>query len=120
MRHWIKRWESITRGRTEADEHVAERRTGEVSGKYEALYKYLENRYANVVVLTFGEIEDLLGFALPVLARTRQEWWTITDPNAAKPPYSDAWMLAGRTARPNLSAKNVIFERALTRRPALH
>ena len=36
-----------------------------MSGKYLLLYKYLENRYANTVVLTFAEIEDLLGFALP-------------------------------------------------------
>ena len=31
-------------------------------GKYKSLYQYLENRYANRVVLTFAQIEDLLGF----------------------------------------------------------
>jgi hypothetical protein len=29
-------------------------------GEYELLYQYLENRYANTVVLTFAQIEDLL------------------------------------------------------------
>jgi hypothetical protein len=34
-------------------------------GTYTSLYQYLENRYANTVVLTFAQIEDLLGFPLP-------------------------------------------------------
>ena len=45
-------------------------------GQYLLLYKYLENRYADTVVLTFAEIEDLLGFPLPEQARLQQEWWT--------------------------------------------
>ena len=83
-----------------------------MSGKYLSLYKYLENRYANTVVLTFAEIEDLLGFTLPDLARLQQEWWTNADPNTAAPSYSHSWTLARRTARPNLLAQTVVFERA--------
>jgi hypothetical protein len=44
--------------------------------EYELLYKYLRDRYANRVVLTFAEIEDLLGFSLPVDARVQQMWWS--------------------------------------------
>ena len=40
-----------------------------MSGEHSLLYKYLENRYANTVILTFAEIEDILGFALPDPAR---------------------------------------------------
>jgi hypothetical protein len=80
-------------------------------GKYVLLYKYLENRYANTVVLTFAEIEDLLGFALPEQARLQQEWWAGADGHAA-PHYSDSWILASRTAVPNMSARTVVFERA--------
>ena len=47
-----------------------------MTGKYLLLYKYLENRYANTVVLTFAQIEDLLGFPLPDQARCQREWWT--------------------------------------------
>jgi hypothetical protein len=83
-----------------------------MSGKYLSLYTYLEKRYANTVVLTFAEIEDLLGFTLPDLARLHQEWWTNADPNAERPSYSDSWILASRTARPNLLARTVVFERA--------
>ena len=83
-----------------------------MSGKYLALYTYLENRYANTVVLTFQEIEDLLGFALPESARNRQEWWTDLEPNSAPSSHSDSWVLASRTATPNLPARIVVFERA--------
>jgi hypothetical protein len=50
-------------------------------GKYQSLYQYLENRYANTVVLTFAQIEDLLGFMLPDSARVDHEWWANKDPN---------------------------------------
>ena len=83
-----------------------------MSGKYLLLYNYLENRYANTVVLTFAEIEDLLGFALPDQARLHQEWWTDAETDAAGPHHSDSWILASRTAVPNLMAQIVVFERA--------
>jgi hypothetical protein len=69
------------------------------------------NRYADSVVLTFAQIEDLLGGALPDTARARHEWWTSTDSVAEKSSCSDAWLLAGRTATPNLLARTVAFER---------
>jgi hypothetical protein len=83
-----------------------------VSGKYSSLYTYLEKRYADTVVLTFDQIESLLGFPLPDGARTQGEWWTRagdSTPNAGD--YCDAWILAGRTATPNLLARTVHFER---------
>jgi hypothetical protein len=83
-----------------------------MSGKYVLLYRYLEDRYANTVVLTFAEIEDLLGFALPDQARLHLEWWTDAAKNVAGPSYSDSWTLARRTATPNLLARTVVFERA--------
>ena len=83
-----------------------------MSGKYLALHKYLANRYADTVVLTFADIEDLLGFTLPNLARVRPDWWTGTDATSAPSGHTDAWRLANRTARPNLLAQTVVFERA--------
>jgi hypothetical protein len=82
-----------------------------MSGKYLLLYKYLENRYANRVVLTFGEIEDLLGFALPGQARLHREWWTDSTIDVAGSPQSESWILARRTAVPNMIARTVAFER---------
>src|SRR5436190_20286379 len=43
---------------------------------YRALQKYLEERYADRVVLTFTEIEDLIGCLLPEGARFEQAWWS--------------------------------------------
>src|SRR5712672_691647 len=83
-----------------------------MAGRYLLLYQYLENRYANTVVLTFAQIEDLLGFTLPDSARVHQEWWTNKDPNDTPPSHSRSWILASRTATPNLRAQTVVFERA--------
>ena len=79
-------------------------------GEYRPLYKYLRDRYADRVVLTFAEIEDLLGFPLPETARL-QEWWDRTAPVANQSPQSVAWTLASRTATVNLVARRVLFER---------
>jgi hypothetical protein len=83
-----------------------------MTDKYEALYQYLENRYANSLVLTFAQMEDLLGFPLPDSARVDQEWWSNEDPHDAQQPQSRPWTRAGRTATPNLGAQTVRFERA--------
>lgn len=83
-----------------------------VSGKYGLLHKYLHERYADTVVLTFAQIESLVGFTLPDSARFNTEWWTNTADTAAGANYSDAWILANRLATPNLLAQTVAFERA--------
>ena len=79
-------------------------------GKYQPLYQYLENRYANTVVLTFAQIEDLLGFMLPDSARVHQAWWANDGPNVTRHAHSQSWTLASRTATPNLQAQTVAFE----------
>jgi hypothetical protein len=97
---------------------VAERRTAtvpaqrpqpRVPAEYVALYTYLEHRYASTVVLTFEQIEALLGFALPEAARMERDWWTAADLHTGW--HSDAWTMAKRAATPNLSARTVAFER---------
>lgn len=81
------------------------------AGEYELLHKYLRDRYANRIVLTFSEIEDLLGFSLPDPARLQFAWWAGGDFAADASHQSLAWMLAGRTATVNLPAQIVVFER---------
>ena len=76
---------------------------------YLPLYIYLEHRYASLVVLTFEQIEALLGFALPEAARLKQDWWTDAAGHGAAD--GNAWTAARRTATPNLRARNVAFER---------
>lgn len=117
MRDWTTLLESVRTWRPRA-RPVSEpprtifplERTGpRVPAEYLALYTYLEHRYASTVVLTFEQMEALLGFALPASACTEADWWT----RAAAPAhsYSAAWTKAGRTATPNLPAGIVTFER---------
>lgn len=79
--------------------------------QYAALHKYLKERYADAVTMSFGQIEDVLGSELPEMARAQPEWWTATNVESGNCPQSRAWALAGRTAEPNLAAQIVRFER---------
>ena len=81
------------------------------AGEYRLLYVYLRDRFSDRLVLTFGQIEDLLGFALPAPARVQRDWWGNSDLGADGSRQSDAWTLAGRTASVNLGAQCVTFER---------
>jgi hypothetical protein len=83
--------------------------TPDVAAPYLALYTYLQRRYASTVVLTFEQVEYLLGCALPPRARSGLDWWT--NPTDDVDRHSDAWKVARRTATPNLPARTVAFER---------
>ena len=80
-------------------------------GPYGSLQKYLTARYADAVVLTFGQIEDLLGFMLPDAARNELAWWSSAAPGKFPSAQWQSWTLAKRMATPNLSAETVLFER---------
>ena len=97
MLGWLKRRGWPVRREPEAPEHVARAPERMVPGKYQLLHKYLEERFAGTVVLTFAEVEDLIGSALPDQARSEAGWWTNT--------------LSSRTATPNLLAQTVAFVR---------
>src|SRR5689334_4367894 len=79
------------------------------AGPYRLLFRYLRDRYADRLVLTFGQIEDLLGFPLPPSARSQSAWWD-GDAHGSTPrsAQADAWALAARTATVNLSAGCVV------------
>jgi hypothetical protein len=80
-----------------------------VPAAYMPLYTYLNRRYAVTVVLTFADIEALLGFAPPSAALSDAGWWT--GPHVANDRHSAAWTAARRSATPKLSAGIVAFER---------
>ena len=82
-----------------------------ISSEYHELSTYLENRYAQTVVLTFEQIEALLGFALPPRARSDWGWWIAAGTDEPTARHRDAWILAHRTAAPNFAAGIVVFER---------
>jgi hypothetical protein len=80
-----------------------------VPAAYLPLYAYLDRRYAATVVLTFEQIEALLGFTPPSPAFADAEWWTRSQGTTDR--HSEAWTAAHRTAAPQLSARIVAFER---------
>ena len=112
MVNWMKRRGSTAFQKREGDAEMAKPQGRVMAGKYLLLYKYLKDRYADTVVLTFGQIESLVGFALPDQARLNQQWWTNAEVTTAGTNYSDSWILASRIATPNLLAQTVAFERA--------
>ena len=85
-----------------------------IPAEYASLYTYLGQRYATSVVLTFEQMESLLGFALPAPAWTERDWWG--DAAVHMDGHTAAWVGAGRIATPNLSARTVTFERSPDRR----
>ena len=82
-----------------------------VPAAYRPLYTYLDNKHANIMVLTFAEIEGLLGFSLPVLARRLPEWWADASTDNTPSAQSRSWNQANMTAKPNLETETVVFER---------
>jgi hypothetical protein len=117
LKQWL--WRAVANEREPAD---AVPTTGAVKAppprprravprEYLSLHDYLDGRFATTVVLTFGQIEDLLGFALPDPARHQQEWWSNVEPPGPAPAPSRSWTEASRLATANLRAQIVVFER---------
>jgi hypothetical protein len=82
-----------------------------VPAEYLSLFTYLDDRYASTVVLTFDQMETLLGFALPEPAGRDRDWWTA----GSARNHAAAWIGARRSAMPNLVARTVTFERLTDR-----
>jgi hypothetical protein len=114
MMAWMKKRAGATApDRNASDTQApAKPRPFAVPAEYLSLHKYLNDRYATTVVLTFAEIEDLLGFMLPDLARLQHEWWENANADGPPSAQSRSWTQASRTAKPNLLAQTVVFERA--------
>ena len=90
------------RAAASAAAHVADAAT-----PYSPLGAYLEHRYTRTVVLSFEQIESLIGFSLPARALSEREWWTGPDGHTDGHPAT--WIVAGRTAAPNVLARTVMF-----------
>ncbi len=62
--------------------------------KYDPLAAYLAGLAADEVMLTFAEIEAILGTALPPSARAMPFWVNATD-RSRRPAQARAWRRAG-------------------------
>lgn len=78
--------------------------------KYYPLFSHLQQAAGEPVTLTFAQIEQLLGTALPGSARSRVGWWSNRSQGAVQ---AAAWMGAGYHVKEvDLTAETVHFARA--------
>ncbi len=78
--------------------------------KYYPLYEHLTQRVQDEITLTFNELEEILGSALPGTARTQRAWWSNRSSGGLQ---AAAWMEAGYHTE-NLELEN---ERVTFRKP---
>ena len=114
MRWWTRRL--IARSSPVEPSPAPVRRTRAYNGEYLALHVYLRDRFADSIILTFSQVEDLLGFALPPAARLEADWWREPHDGAARTTQAEAWQLASRSAVVNMAASCILFERQLAPR----
>jgi hypothetical protein len=77
--------------------------------KYDPLCKHLHQQVNGSVILTFCDIESILGDLLPPSAGKYPEWWANeTNPHTTH-TQCKAWLEAGFKAFPNLAAREVRF-----------
>jgi hypothetical protein len=80
-----------------------------------SIYDPLKMRLVSVEesshVLSFEEIEELTGQALPTSAHEYDAWWSNEDPNKTTHTQSKAWTTAGFDAEVNRARRQVTFRR---------
>ena len=83
---------------------------GKVSAKYRGLAEYLLSSNETRVTLTYSQIEEILGFALPDTARKfKQSYWANTETHS----YASSWMAVGYKTRVDVDNDTVTFVKNL-------
>jgi hypothetical protein len=86
--------------------------TDTYENKFEPLYEYLLKEKRADFILTFEEIEDILGFALPRSAH-RAEWWDDDTPEHPR-DQAQAIHQAGYDSRRTAAGGRVRFRKLST------
>ena len=80
-------------------------------GKYAPLYYHLSSTAGRNWKVSFGEIENILGFDLPLSARLYRPWWA-NQTRGGGHSHALAWQAAGwKTRDVDLDAETLVFER---------
>ena len=91
---------------TPAPQPQANVQLDKVSAKYRGLAEYLLSSNETRVTLSYTQIEDILGFALPDTARKfKQSYWANTETHS----YASSWMAVGYKARVDTESDIVTF-----------
>lgn len=77
-----------------------------ISAKYRGLAEYLLSSNETRVTLSYSQIEEILGFALPDTARKfKQSYWANTETHS----YASSWMAVGYKTRVDVDSDTVTF-----------
>lgn len=80
------------------------------NGKYKALSEFLYESWDKRIVLSYEQLEEILGFALPASAHNLpQSYWANTEYHT----YAKSWLKLGYKAKVEVENKKVVFERSL-------
>ena len=81
--------------------------------RYDALTEKLQSYTEPTVILTFDELDEIVG-DLPASAKTYGAWWAN---KRTSQPHAKAWLDAGRRAKPDFKARLVVFTSEATDEP---
>jgi hypothetical protein len=76
--------------------------------KYDPLYDFLKKSDAKKVILTFDDIEKIIGTNLPKSAKKHAAWWDGSERHS----QSTAWIDAGFKVKADRVNEIAVFERA--------
>jgi hypothetical protein len=76
---------------------------------YDPLKSYLASKADDIVAMSYKDVENILGRALPPSARgdSGRQWWANTESHS----QAKAWLAAGRRAKPDVRSETVNFVR---------
>ncbi len=78
--------------------------------KYDPLGDYLKSRASSEIVMSFSDIENVIGSRLPPKAVNHPAWWSN---NTSNNTMTKVWLDAGyKTERVDISARKLIFRRS--------
>ncbi len=81
-----------------------------ISDKYRSLAEYLYEKWEKKLVLTYAQIESILGFSLPPTAyKIPRAYWA----NTMTHTYATSWLSVGYKAKVDTEALRVTFERTV-------
>ena len=80
------------------------------NSKYKALSEFLYESWEKRIILSYEELESILGFSLPTSVHNLpQSYWANTEYHT----YAKSWLKLGYKAKVDAENKKVIFERNL-------
>jgi hypothetical protein len=78
-------------------------------GKYEPLSDFLRKQRTDQILLTFAEIERIVGFKLPRSAKEYRAWWSNNPSNSV---MTKAWLDAGfQSEQVDMESRQLVFRR---------